>query len=94
MEPFFSKQQCGFRKSYSTQYCLLSMFEKNKSAVDKGKYFGAILTDLSKAFDRIYHELVLAKLHAYGFVMRALRLIHSYLTNRKQRTRVNDDYSS
>ena len=94
MEPFFSKQQCGFRKGYSTQYCLLSMLEKWKSAVDKGKYFGALLTDLSKAFDCISHELILAKLHAYGFSLRALRLIHSYLTNRKQRTRVNGDYSS
>ena len=94
MEPFFSKQQCGFRKGYSTQYCLLSMLEKWKSAVDKGKYFGALLTDLSKAFDCISHELILAKLHAYGFSLRALRLIHSYLTNRKQRTKVNGKYSS
>ena len=60
----------------------------------KGKYFGALLTDLSKALDCISHELILAKLHAYGFSLRALRLIHSYLTNRKQRTKVNGKYSS
>ena len=70
------------------------MLEKWKSAVDKGKYFGARLRDLSKAFDSISHELILAKLHAYGFSLRALRLIHSYLTNRKQRARVNGDYIS
>ena len=70
------------------------MLEKWKSAVDKGKYFGALLRDLSKAFDSISHELILAKLHAYGFSLRALRLIHSYLTNRKQRARVNGDYIS
>ena len=52
------------------------------------------MTDLSKAFDCISHELILAKLHAYGFSLRALRLIHSYLTNRKQRTKVNGKYSS
>ena len=63
------------------------MLEKWKSAVDEGKYFDALLTDLSKAFDCISHELILAKLHAYGFSLRALRLIHSYLTNRKQKTR-------
>ena len=94
MEPFFSKQQCVFRKAYSTQYCLLSMLEKWKSAVDKGKCLGALLTDLSKAFDCISHELILAKLHQYRFSLRALRLIHSYLTNRKQRTRLNGNYSS
>ena len=70
------------------------MLEKWKSAIDKGKYFGALLTDLSKAFDCISHELILANLHAYGFSLRALRLIHSYLTNRKQRTNVNGKYSS
>ena len=69
------------------------MLEKWKSAVDKGKYFGALLTDLSKAFECISHELVLAKLYAYGFSLRTLRFIHNYVTNGKQRTRVNDNYS-
>ena len=69
------------------------MLEKWKSAVDKGKSFGALLTDLSKAFGCLPHELLLAKLHAYGFSIAALRLIHSYLTNRKQRTKVNLSYS-
>ena len=70
------------------------MLKKWKLAVDKGKDFGALLTDLSKAFDCISQEFVLAKLHVYGFSLRALRLIHSYLTNRKQRTRLNGNYSS
>ena len=94
MEPFFSNQQCDFCKGCSTQYCLLSMLEKWTSAVGKGKYFGVLLRDLSKAFDCISHKLILAKLHAYGFSLRALRLTHSYLTNRKQTTRVNVNYSS
>ena len=77
---FLSKYQCGFRKIYSTtQHCLLAMLEKWKSALDKGKSFGALLTDLSKAFDCLSHEL-LAKLHAYGFSIAILILIHSYLT--------------
>ena len=70
------------------------MLEKWKSAVDKEKYFGALLADLSKALDCISHELIPAKLHAYGFSLRALRLIHSYINDKKQRTRVNGDYSS
>ena len=52
------------------------------------------MTDLSKTLDCISQELVLAKLHAYGLSLRALRLIYSYLINRKQRTRVNGDYSA
>ena len=71
MKSFFSKQQCGFCKGYSMQYCLLSMHKKWKSAVNKGKCFGALLTDLPKAFDCISDELLLAKLHADGFNLRA-----------------------
>ena len=94
MDSFFSKHQCGFRKGSSTQQCLLSMLEKWKRAVDNGNAFGLLLTDLSKAFGCLSHELLLAKLHAYAFSFAALRLIHSYLTNRKQRTKVNSSYGS
>ena len=94
VEPLLSKYQCGFRKGYNTQYCLLAMLEKWKSSVDKGSSFGALLTDLSKAFDCLSHKILIAKLHAYGFSLNALRLVHSYLTNRKQRTKINNKYSS
>ena len=94
MDPFFSKFQCGFRKGFSTQQCLIAFIEKWKSAVDKGKSFGALLTDLSKVFDCLPHELFIAKLHAYGFSLSALRLMYSYLSNRKQRTKINESYSS
>ena len=50
MENFFSKFQCGFRKGYSTQQCLTALIEKLKSATDKGKSFGKLLTDLCKVF--------------------------------------------
>ena len=88
MDPYFSKFQCGFRKGYSTQQCLIAFIEKWKSAIDQGKSFGAVLTDLSKAFDCLPHELLIAKLHAYGFSLSALRLVNSYLSNRKQRTKI------
>ena len=78
-----SKQQCGFRKGYSTQQCLLALLEKWKRAVDSGQMFGALLTDLSKAFDCLDHELLTAKLNAYGFSLPALKLVHNYLSNRK-----------
>ena len=69
------------------------MLEKWKISVDKGKAFGPLLTDLSKASDCLEHELLIAKLNAYGFSLPALRLSHDYLSNRKQRTRVNNSYS-
>ena len=87
MSTFFdnvcSNQQSGFRKGYSTQYCLLVMLETWKRSVDKGKVFGALLTDLSKAFDCLDHKLLTAKLNAYGFSLRALRLINNHFTKQK-----------
>ena len=50
--------------------------------------------DLSKAFDTINHELLLAKLHAYGFSEQALLILSSYLSNRKQRVKINNTFSS
>ena len=68
--------------------------KNGKKSVDNGGAFGALLTDLSKAFDCLSHELLIAKLHAYGFDKRSLVLIYNYLSNRKQRVKVNDSYSS
>ena len=93
-ENIFSKFQCGFRQGPSAQYCLTSMTEKWKKSVDKGKTFAALLTDLSKAFDCLPHDLIIAKLNAYGFSLSAARLMQSYLCNRKQRTKINTAYSS
>ena len=94
MDPLLSKYQRGFRKGCSAQHYLLAMLEKWKNAVDKGKIFGALLTDLSKAFDSLSHDLLMAKLNAYGFSLPALKLVHSYLSSRKQRTKINNACSS
>ena len=93
-DQILSPYQCGFRKGFSTQHCLLAMLEKWKVCNDKKLSFGALLTDLSKAFDCLSHELLIAKLHAYGFSYNALKLVSSYLTNRKQRTKCGTVYST
>ena len=76
------------------QHALLSMLEKWRISLDKGGYGGGVLMDLSKAFDTLDHDLLIAKLHAYGFEKNALRLVKSYLTDRWQRTKINTSYSS
>ena len=70
------------------------MLEAWKRYVDQGKFFGALLTDLSKAFDCLDHELLTAKLNAYGFSLPALRLINDYLSNRKQRAKIENTCST
>ena len=78
----------------STQQALLSLIEKWKIVLDSKGYGGAVLMDLSKAFDTINHDLLIAKLRAYGFSKESLKLIKSYLSNRWQRTKVNLSFSS
>ena len=70
------------------------MVEKWRKSLDKAGKCGVLLTDLSKAFDCLIHDLLIAKLHAYGFDFLSLKLIHSYLTGRLQRVRVNASFSS
>ena len=92
-EKIISKFQCGFRKGLSTQHCLLLMLEKWKYADDNKKVLGALLTDLSKTFDCICHDLLIAKLNAYGLLLPALKLVHNSLQNHKQRTKNATAYS-
>lgn len=84
---------CGFRKGFSTQQSLLRMFSKVRGALDAKQKVGAIFMDLSKAFDCISHDLLIAKLYAYGLSFSALKLVASYLKNRKQRIRLANSFS-
>ena len=94
MRDYLSQYLCGFWKGSNTQSCLIIMLEKWRKALDKRNIAGGLLTDLSKAFDCLNHELLIAKLEAYGFDHNALNLIYSYLSNRKHRTKVNNAFST
>ena len=54
------------------------MIEKFQKSLDQGGEYAALLTDLSKAFECLPHDLIIAKWHAYGFDNPSLRLMHSY----------------
>ena len=91
MIPYFNNILSNFlsayREYYSCQDVLLKLIETWRKCLDKNNLVGAILTDLSKAFDCLPHDLLTAKLQTYGATKDALKLILSYLSQRKQCTK-------
>ena len=81
-----SKFQCGFRKGFGCQNCLLYMVETIRKTCANQGVFAAVMADLSKAFDCISHELLMAKINAYGSDETSSKVIISYLKNRTQTT--------
>ena len=94
IKPKLSNLLCGFREGYSTQHALLRLVERCKKCLDDKGVIGMVLTDLSKAYDCLPYDLLVAKLHAYGFGLSSLQMIYSYLTSRKQRVKIKSTYSS
>ena len=78
---FFPQYQCGFRKAYSSQYYLLAMTEKMEEERSFNEICAAVLTDLSKAFNCILHDLLIVKLRALGFDLKSLKVIHACLND-------------
>ena len=85
--------QIKMLKVLSAEHSLI-VLENWKKSVDQEHVFGNLLTDLSKAFYRLPHNLLIAKLNAYGFDNKAVRFVYDYLTSRKQRTKISDTYRS
>ena len=79
-----------FRSGYSCQDTLSALVEKWKSTFRNNKCAGAIIMDLSKAFDCMHHDLLIAKLDAYGITTSSLKLLKSYLTNRQQKVKIGN----
>ena len=88
--------QCGFTKGFNAQHCLINLLDKWRQSLDQGLVFGALLTDPSKAFDCLSQKLLVAKLIEYGVEISPVRLSvrHDYLANRKQITKIGNNYSS
>ena len=78
-----SELVAAYRKSYSSSHVLIRLVENWKKELDNKKYVGAILMDLSKAFDCIPHELLIAKVDVYGFSENVLTSFFPYLKRRK-----------
>ena len=93
-QTIFSRFQCGFRKCFNARHCLSAMVEKWRKTLYGGGETGAVLIDLSKTFDCINDNLLIAKLNAYGFEKLSIKFIYSYFTKRKQRMKVDSVVSS
>ena len=72
---------CGFRKAHSTQHALFKLLQAWQEELDKGGFLGRILMDLSKVYDCLPHDLLVAKLEAYGVGKAALNLIVTNITS-------------
>ena len=87
-ESILSQFVSAYRKHFSTQHVLLRLVEEWRQGLDNNKVVGAVLMDLSKAFDCLSHDLVIAKLTAYVLGDGALQIIYSYLKNCRQSVKV------
>ena len=94
VENKMTKYLCGYRKGYNTQHALMRLLDKLNKSIDKGRKTAVFMMDLSKAFDCISHDLLIANIHAYGLENQSLKLIHNYLNGRKQKVKMNSNYST
>ena len=93
VEIFLSKLFSAYCKSYILNHVLIGLIENLKKSLDQKKFLGTVLMDLSKAFDSIPHDLLIAKIHAYGFSLDAVTFFYSYLKRRRQNMRINNTHS-
>ena len=82
------------QKHFSSQHALIRLIEEWKTGLEANKHTAAVLMDLSKAFDNLPINLLIAKLNAFGVGIDSLKLLKSYLTDRKQMVKVNGSFSS
>ena len=93
IDTFLSEYIAAYREHYSSNHVLIRLIENWKKTLDGKSFVGAVLMDLSKTFDCIPHDLLIAKLHAYGFSEKTVTFIYSYLKRRKQNVNNENFYS-
>ena len=91
-EDIFHEHVFAYRKHHGTDTALLSLTEQWRKELDQHKIIGIVSMDLSKAFDTLPHELLVAKLKSYGADGKTTDLVHDYLANRRQRVRLGDQF--
>ena len=84
----------SFKKARSTQHTPFRVVEMVRRCIDKRGFTIMVLMDLPKAYDCLPHDLLIAKLDAYGFGIDSLKLVYSYLTDRKQRAKIGTSFST
>jgi len=94
IDKFLSQFLCDYRKGLSTQTALMHIVEKFKLFLDSKGVIGAILMDLSKAFDTINHEFLIAILAAYCFSKNSFKINFELFEKWWQRVNINSSYSS
>ncbi len=92
-ETHFSQYVSGFRKHHNCQNVMLRFTECIKGHLDRGHVVGAVLTDLSKAFDYLPHDLLISKMYAYGVDIDSCAYIASYFKGRFHRVKLGNDRS-
>ena len=93
MDTFLNKLLCKFRKAHYTQHALFKLLQRWQKEHDNSGLVGTLLIDLSKAYDYLPHDLVIAKFEAYGLSKSSLSLPLDYLTSHKQRMKICSSYS-
>ena len=94
MDKYLSPFISAYRQNYSTQHVLIRLLEEWREDLDNNFVVRGVFMDLSKALDCIPHDLLIAKLKAYGFDDYLEHYLYSHLDNRKQCVRINNEKSS
>ena len=90
MNQHISNLVSAYTKNYSSQHVLIRLLEESRKCLDNNNVADGVVMNLSKAFDCVPHDLLIAKREAYGINENLLAYLHSYLSNRKQCVRIDN----